>query len=87
MHDAQRGQGGVIVLAGRTPYTVDGRAPGSRDRAIQWYQDQLDQSGIVRGYVKWYHELARTDTSASSSPVARRLLLRTRADRVHDARS
>ena len=27
MHDAQRGQGGVIVLAVRTPYTVDGRAP------------------------------------------------------------
>jgi acetolactate synthase-1/2/3 large subunit len=62
MHDAQRGQGGVIVLAGRTPYTVDGRVPGSRDRGIQWYQDQLDQPGIVRGYVKWYHELARTDT-------------------------
>ena len=62
MHDAQRGQGGVIVLAGRTPYTVDGHAPGSRDRAIQWHQDQLDQTGIVRGYVKWHHELARTDT-------------------------
>jgi acetolactate synthase I/II/III large subunit len=62
MHDAQRGHGGVIVLAGRTPYTVDGHAPGSRDRAIQWHQDQLDQPGIVRGYVKWYHELARTDT-------------------------
>jgi acetolactate synthase-1/2/3 large subunit len=62
MHDAQRGQGGVIVLAGRTPYTVDGSVPGSRDRAIQWHQDQLDQAGIVRGYVKWYHELARTDT-------------------------
>jgi acetolactate synthase I/II/III large subunit len=62
MHDAQRGRGGVIVFAGRTPYTVDGRAPGSRDRAIQWFQDQLDQPGIVRGYVKWYHELARTDT-------------------------
>src|SRR5215204_394870 len=62
MHDAQRGHGGVIVLAGRTPYTVDGQAPGSRDRAIQWHQDQLDQPGIVRGYVKWYHELARTDT-------------------------
>ncbi len=64
MHDAQRGQGGVIVLAGRTPYTVDGHAPGSRDRAIQWHQDQLDQTGIVRGYVKWHHELGRTDTLA-----------------------
>ena len=36
--------------------------PGSRDRGIQWFQDQPDQIGIVRGYVKWFHELGRTDT-------------------------
>ena len=62
VHDAMRGQAGVVVLAGRSPYTVDGRAPGSRDRAIQWQQDVTDQIGIVRGYVKWSHELARVDT-------------------------
>jgi acetolactate synthase-1/2/3 large subunit len=62
VHDAMRGQGGVIILAGRAPYTVDGQTPGGRDRAIQWQQDVTDQIGIVRPYVKWAHELARVDT-------------------------
>jgi acetolactate synthase-1/2/3 large subunit len=62
VHDAMRGQAGVVVLAGRSPYTVDGQAPGGRDRPIQWQQDVTDQIGIVRGYVKWSHELARVDT-------------------------
>ncbi|MCC7372799.1 MAG: thiamine pyrophosphate-requiring protein [Chloroflexi bacterium] len=62
LHNTQRAHAGVLILAGRTPYTVDGVAPGSRDRGIQWFQDQADQPGIVRGYVKWSHELGRTDT-------------------------
>ena len=62
LHDAQRGQAGVVILAGRAPYTVDGTVPGGRDRPIQWQQDQLDQIGIVRNYVKWAHELGRVDT-------------------------
>jgi acetolactate synthase-1/2/3 large subunit len=62
LHNTQRAHAGVLIFAGRTPYTVDGVAPGSRDRGIQWFQDQLDQPGIVRGYVKWSHELGRTDT-------------------------
>ena len=62
LHNTQRAHGGVLIFAGRTPYTVDGVAPGSRDRGIQWFQDQPDQIGIVRGYVKWFHELGRTDT-------------------------
>src|SRR4051794_16474254 len=32
MHDAQRAHGGVIIIAGRTPYTIDGTVPGGRDR-------------------------------------------------------
>ena len=62
LHNIQRAHAGVLIFAGRTPYTVDGVAPGSRDRGIQWFQDQPDQTGIVRGYVKWHHELGRTDT-------------------------
>ena len=62
IHDAMRGQAGVVILAGRSPYTVDGVLPGSRDRAIQWQQDVTDQIGIVRSYVKWSHELGRVDT-------------------------
>jgi acetolactate synthase-1/2/3 large subunit len=62
LHDAQRAHAGVLIFAGRTPYTVDGTVPGGRDAGIQWFQDQLDQPGIVRNYVKWWHELGRTDT-------------------------
>ena len=62
LHDAQRAHAGVLVFAGRTPYTVDGTVPGGRDAYIQWLQDQPDQPGIVRNYVKWSHELGRTDT-------------------------
>jgi acetolactate synthase I/II/III large subunit len=62
VHNALRGQAGVVVLAGRAPYTVDGQTPGGRDRPIQWQQDVTDQIGIVRSYVKWSHELTRVDT-------------------------
>jgi acetolactate synthase-1/2/3 large subunit len=70
VHDAMRGQAGVVILAGRSPYTVDGVLPGSRDRAIQWQQDVTDQIGIVRGYVKWSHELSRVDTLHQLVPRA-----------------
>jgi acetolactate synthase-1/2/3 large subunit len=70
IHDAMRGQAGVVILAGRSPYTVDGVLPGSRDRAIQWQQDVTDQIGIVRSYVKWSHELSRVDTLHQLLPRA-----------------
>src|SRR5215467_2790378 len=70
IHDAMRGQAGVVILAGRSPYTVDGVLPGSRDRAIQWQQDVTDQIGIVRSYVKWSHELSRVDTLHQLVPRA-----------------
>src|SRR5438552_14683356 len=70
IHDAMRGQAGVIVLAGRAPYTVDGPTAGGRDRSIQWQQDVTDQIGIVRGYVKWSHELARVETLHQLIPRA-----------------
>src|SRR5579871_1813972 len=70
VHDAMRGQAGVVVLAGRSPYTVDGTVPGSRDRPIQWQQDVTDQIGILRGYAKWSHELGRVDTLYQLIPRA-----------------
>src|ERR671936_973298 len=70
VHDTMRGQAGVVILAGRAPYTVDGSQPGSRDRAIQWQQDVPDQIGIVRGYAKWAHELTRVETLHQLIPRA-----------------
>jgi len=70
LHDAMRGEAGVVILAGRTPYTVDGRTPGTRLRPVNWQQDVRDQIGIVRPYVKWAHELARVDTLHQLVPRA-----------------
>jgi acetolactate synthase-1/2/3 large subunit len=69
VHNAQRGRGGVVILAGRAPYTLDD-TPGSRSGAIHWQQEQLDQIGIVRNYVKWASELPRTDTLRDLVPRA-----------------
>ena len=57
LHNAQRGRAGVIVCAGRSPYTVDGSLPGGRSRYIHWIQEQFNQANIVQDYVKWHYEL------------------------------
>ena len=64
LHNAQRGQAGMIFCAGRAPYTWDGEMPGGKDVPIHWWQEQLDQAGIVRGFVKWHYELSRTENIA-----------------------
>lgn len=61
LHDAFRDRAGVVVIAGKAPYSIDERVPGARDRPIHWQQDVPDQIGIVRGYTKWAVELARAD--------------------------
>ncbi|HEV8634956.1 MAG TPA: thiamine pyrophosphate-requiring protein [Chloroflexota bacterium] len=61
LHNAQRGRAGVLVTAGRSPYTSDQGVRGGRDTYIHWLQEQLDQHGIVRNYVKWDYELRRSD--------------------------
>ena len=61
LHNAQRGRAGVVIAAGRSPYTTDRSQRGTRDTYIHWLQEQLDQHGIVRNYVKWDYELRRAD--------------------------
>jgi acetolactate synthase I/II/III large subunit len=57
LHNAQRGRAGVVVCAGRAPYTVDGSLPGGRNHYIHWIQEQFNQASSVQGYVKWHYEL------------------------------
>ena len=61
-HDVQRDRSGVIVCAGRAPITIGGARPGSKDMVIHWGQEQLDQHGIVRTFVKWDYELRTVDS-------------------------
>ncbi|MCA9778173.1 MAG: AMP-binding protein, partial [Candidatus Eremiobacteraeota bacterium] len=56
LHNAQRGRAGIVLVAGRSPYTLEGQA-ASRDRYAHWVQEQRDQSGAVRNYVKWDYTL------------------------------
>jgi len=61
VHNAQRGRAAVLLSAGRAPYTTDPAVRGTRDGYIHWLQEQPDQHGIVRNYVKWDYELRRPD--------------------------
>ncbi|MFC2020074.1 thiamine pyrophosphate-binding protein, partial [Chloroflexota bacterium] len=57
LHNAQRGRIGVIFCAGRSPLSFEEDRRDGRKYFVHWDQDQLDQAGIARGYVKWYYEL------------------------------
>lgn len=61
LHNAQRGRAAVFISAGRAPYTTDPAIRGTRDTYIHWLQEQRDQHGIVRNYVKWEYEVRRPD--------------------------
>jgi acetolactate synthase-1/2/3 large subunit len=56
--NAWHSKAGLVLCAGRAPYTSSGELPGGKDNYIQWSQEPQDQSGILRNYVKWHYELA-----------------------------
>ncbi|UCG54726.1 MAG: thiamine pyrophosphate-requiring protein [Dehalococcoidia bacterium] len=60
LHNAHRGRIGVIFCAGRSPLTFDQGIRGERSGHVHWLQEQYDQGGIVRDYVKWDYELRTT---------------------------
>ena len=59
LHNAQRNGTPVVIMAGRSPYSVDRSVPGHRDIAIHWQQEQLDQMAAMRTYAKWTMEVPR----------------------------
>ena len=69
LHNAQRGRAGIIFCAGRTPSTFEQNVRGERSGGIHWLQEQFDQAGVVRGYVKWEYELR---TNANIDQVVQR---------------
>lgn len=70
LHNAQRDHAGVVIIAGRTPRTYDGEQLGGRSITVQWLQDQPDQVGIVRGFVKWAGDVASSGAFATLVPRA-----------------
>ncbi len=57
VHNAQRGRIGVVLCSGRAPSSVD----SGKTNQVHWFQEQFDQAGVVRGYVKWVWELRTND--------------------------
>jgi len=53
LHNAQRGRIGVVLCSGRVPANFE----KNRTNQVHWLQEQFDQSGVVRNYVKWEYEL------------------------------
>ena len=57
VHNAQRGRIGVVLCSGRAPSSID----SGKTNQVHWFQEQFDQAGVVRGYVKWAWELRTND--------------------------
>jgi acetolactate synthase-1/2/3 large subunit len=70
VHNAQRTNSGVVVVAGTAPRTFDGELPGGRTIPVHWQQDQLDQLGILRGFTKWSQEITMLETMSTLVPRA-----------------
>jgi len=64
IHNAYRGRVPVLLLAGLSPYTIEGERSGSRDNYIQFVQNVTDQVSIVREYIKHYNEIRSGDNVA-----------------------
>jgi|KBSSwiStaDraftv2_1062776.scaffolds.fasta_scaffold00288_18 acetolactate synthase-1/2/3 large subunit len=57
IHNAAKGRVPVIIFAGTSPATQEGELRGSRNEFIHWLQDVFDQRGLVRGYMRYDHEI------------------------------
>ena len=62
--EAWQANAGIVVIAGRTPWTTANELRGSRSLHVHWQQEVYDQAAIVRQYTKWDYEI-RTIENAS----------------------
>ncbi len=62
----------ILLMAGRTPITEEGRL-GGRSVYIHWGQEMFDQAGMLRELVKWDYELR--DPSQVEAAIDRALNL------------
>jgi acetolactate synthase I/II/III large subunit len=63
-YEAWLANSGIIVMAGRTPWTTKHELPGARSVYVHWLQEMYDQAETVRQNVKWDYEI-RTVENAS----------------------
>jgi len=54
---------GIVVMAGRTPWTTKNELPGSRSISVHWQQEVYDQAAIIRQYTKWDYEIKTAENA------------------------
>ena len=57
VHNVYRCRVPAFILAGVSPFTLEGELKGTRNAPIQFLQNVHDQASIVREYTKWYYEV------------------------------
>lgn len=57
LHNLFRSRLPVMLFAGKSPFTLHGELPGSRDNYVHFVQDPFDMNSLVRPYVKWEYNL------------------------------
>ena len=57
MHNLFRSRWPVLLMAGKSPFTLRGELAGSRDNYVHFVQDPFDIGSLVRPYVKWEYSL------------------------------
>src|SRR5262245_32753759 len=77
MHNLFRSRLPVFLMAGRSPYTIRGELPASRDNYVQFVQDPYDIASLVRPYVQWEYTL-------HSEAVAEEVLRRAKSVMARD---
>lgn len=56
-HNLFRARVPVLVMAGKSPFSIHGELAGSRDNYVHFVQEPFDQGSIIRPYVKWEYSL------------------------------
>ena len=54
---------GIVVMAGRTPWTTKNELPGARSIPVHWQQEVYDQAAIIRQYTKWDYEIKTVENA------------------------
>ncbi|MBU3652276.1 MAG: thiamine pyrophosphate-requiring protein [Limnohabitans sp.] len=57
LHNLMRARLPVLLMAGKSPFTLHGELPGARDNYVHYVQDPFDIGSLVRPYVKWEYNL------------------------------
>jgi acetolactate synthase-1/2/3 large subunit len=61
--EAWNANSGIVVMAGRTPWTTKNELPGARSFYVHWQQEMYDQAAIIRQHTKWDYEIRTVENA------------------------